>query len=712
MSNESIHPPRPSTPGEAALEIPVKALDRRGVKRIAGCDEPLRGLDLVFLHGLDGDAYETWMADKDDGSTLWPAWLASDFRGQFGVWTVGYAASSSAWVEQSMPLADRGLSLLESMFSNGLGQRPLVFIAHSMGGIVVKQLLRLAVDQGVERYRPIAKMVCGIAFLATPHAGSIIASFAKFVSVIYRTNEHVRDLGRHDSRLSELHGAFLAWVAERRASAAPALPIVCRSYSERREVRGSFLPKGLIVVDASSAEANIPGERAIPLDEDHISIAKPLSRCSPLYQSICAFLKECINAASLGMRTAPSGTQSVDSAGREVLAQVDQRLVACGTELTGSPGHGYRSGAIDRDQQWLERVQSRVIPEHARLFGVHEGFIAWMRRWILGSIVVMALTFGAWFWILRHEDHAPSVDSDVVIESITVDSRLRVSLTHPALAAYRARLSAGISSVVQQGESWRNNPEMDVVPHTDEGGRVERVAILGGGLIPNVGRLPDGNERAAELVLGGGVCIAVFREPGDPLSYRSPYHINRHLLLGQPSRLADLAIATPCVGWRMRRAIAQNNGQSSHLFPAGVQYSLLVAVASLDTVEFCTKRFTLDMSEPSVFATEHTISTLRHLCGAQVFVRPFSATAGDAVLDVDNAQELLLWQRQSVVLLEVVVRLNERYRLRLTPEDAKIVEVPQMFPSKDEPSTVAVWVVHLPKDYPSLLRRLRSNLPP
>jgi hypothetical protein len=48
------------------------------------------------------------------------------------------------------------------------------------------------------------------------------------------------------------------------------------------------------VVDETSAEPNIRGERAIPLDEDHISICKPASRSSPLCESVWRFIEDCL----------------------------------------------------------------------------------------------------------------------------------------------------------------------------------------------------------------------------------------------------------------------------------------------------------------------------------------------------------------------------------------------------------------------------------
>ena len=109
---------------------------------------------------------------------FWPSWIGSDFA-NVGVWTLGYRADVSAWTSESMPLADRGTAILETLANEGIGERPVVFITHSMGGILAKQILRHATSFGVKRWEAIARNTRGIAFLATPHAGADLAGFAE-----------------------------------------------------------------------------------------------------------------------------------------------------------------------------------------------------------------------------------------------------------------------------------------------------------------------------------------------------------------------------------------------------------------------------------------------------------------------------------------------------------------------------------------------------
>ncbi|MEF8697897.1 MAG: hypothetical protein V5B33_01010 [Candidatus Accumulibacter sp. UW20] len=289
-------PPRPTTiPKKKEASMLISRLPdreaRRDLQKIAGCDDPQRRMDVVFVHGLGGDSWTTWMADPDNIGSFWPHWLAEDVGG-LGIWTLGYAASGSKWKEESMPLADRGNQVLDLLYNDDLGQRPLIFITHSMGGIVVKQILRNA-DAGVKRFASILTQTRGIAFIATPHSGANLANFAELVAAIYRTNEHVGELAAHHPRLLELHQWFLNNYLENHS-------LVCRTYCERRELRpeipllGIRLPKGVLVVDATSAEPNIRGEGAIPLDEDHLSICKPANRQAQLYRGMLRFVKDCL----------------------------------------------------------------------------------------------------------------------------------------------------------------------------------------------------------------------------------------------------------------------------------------------------------------------------------------------------------------------------------------------------------------------------------
>lgn len=95
------------------------------------------GVDIVAIHGLNGNAYTTW---KHDNGVLWLRDLLPDAFAGSRVFTYGYSSK----VFQSDSAADlRSFSrnLLNLLNAKSVGQQqPIIFICHSLGGIVCKQV--------------------------------------------------------------------------------------------------------------------------------------------------------------------------------------------------------------------------------------------------------------------------------------------------------------------------------------------------------------------------------------------------------------------------------------------------------------------------------------------------------------------------------------------------------------------------------------------
>ena len=257
-------------------------------------EDKTEGLVLIFVHGLGGDLYGTWMSDPKDRATLWANWVAEDC--DCTTWMLGYDASLSAWKDNAMPLPDQGDSVLDCLDSETkLKNRPLLFIGHSLGGLLIKTVIISGLTKGVARYSKLIKQVHGVVFIATPHNGAELANLAQAVKFSFRTNEQVGDLTLHNAHLRSLHQQFLARYNQS--------PFPVRTFAERNPVS---LDKGLlgnliskVVVDPASAEPHVPNEIAIPLAEDHFSICKPKSRDgegSQIHKSLIAFIREIINS--------------------------------------------------------------------------------------------------------------------------------------------------------------------------------------------------------------------------------------------------------------------------------------------------------------------------------------------------------------------------------------------------------------------------------
>ena len=249
--------------------------------KVANTDDAGRVGDVVFVHGLGGNPREYWMADKDKPETFWPAWIGQDVP-NVGVWSLGYDAAKFAWQGDPLWLVDRAKNALLRLDLKQIGARPVVFVAHSMGGLLVKQMIRHGLDLGNARWKAIADHTKGVCFIATPHSGSDLANYVKFLARFLATNA-VEDLKANDPHLLELnewyrHHAFKRFTTE--------------VYCETRVTGWNKL--GVVVVDRGSADPGIPGVVPNPLEEDHLSICKPVSRESELYEGVLRLVEECL----------------------------------------------------------------------------------------------------------------------------------------------------------------------------------------------------------------------------------------------------------------------------------------------------------------------------------------------------------------------------------------------------------------------------------
>ena len=132
---------------------------------------------IVFVHGLGGNAIDTWRHPRCAADNCWPVWIGED--AECDVWTVGYDGALSGWSQSAMPLPDQGDQVLDRLASEPeLDGRAIVMIGHSMGGLVIKTAIVHAMTKGNAKWRELAKRVCACVFIATPHSGSQLANFA------------------------------------------------------------------------------------------------------------------------------------------------------------------------------------------------------------------------------------------------------------------------------------------------------------------------------------------------------------------------------------------------------------------------------------------------------------------------------------------------------------------------------------------------------
>jgi len=179
-----------------------------------------------------------------------------------------------------MSLPDRASQVLDRMVQAHLGERPLFFICHSLGGLLVKQILRKADDADDDpRRKQVATNTRAVLFLATPHAGATLASLLNAFRQIFGTTVSIDDLRAHDPHLRDLYD----WYRKH----SDGLDIKTVTYFETRPF------KGVTIVSPTSAQAGV-GADAVGLDEDHLSIAKPRDRDAQVCDAARDLLRNCV----------------------------------------------------------------------------------------------------------------------------------------------------------------------------------------------------------------------------------------------------------------------------------------------------------------------------------------------------------------------------------------------------------------------------------
>ncbi|KAL8792252.1 MAG: hypothetical protein Q9195_005131 [Heterodermia aff. obscurata] len=174
-----------------------------------------------------------------------------------------------------------------------VAQTPTIFVAHSMGGLVVKKAYILG--RSTSEYAQIVSNVYGIVFLATPHRG---AQYAKMLNHILSTaplgappKAYIADLDTHSSALQDINEQFRTLCNE------------LSLFSFFETLKTSFGLTKLVIVEKESGILGYPQENSSPLNADHHTICKFTSREDPKYKSVKNILKLWTGRISPGQPT-------------------------------------------------------------------------------------------------------------------------------------------------------------------------------------------------------------------------------------------------------------------------------------------------------------------------------------------------------------------------------------------------------------------------
>jgi len=143
-------------------------------------DSPSADIDICFVHGLTGNRRTTWTARGD--TAPWPQRLLPAKFTTARILTYGYDAYIvRGAVASRNGLSDHARNLLNDLTSarDKNPSRPIIFVAHSLGGLVCKESILLSRFSPEPHLRPLFESTKAIAFMGTPHEGSWMVDWAK-----------------------------------------------------------------------------------------------------------------------------------------------------------------------------------------------------------------------------------------------------------------------------------------------------------------------------------------------------------------------------------------------------------------------------------------------------------------------------------------------------------------------------------------------------
>lgn len=225
---------------------------------------------IVFVHGVMGGADTTFKSEKGE---TWPAILSKDARLSVPayIYSISYRSEPLSKSSNIHEIATRLLARLkDKKFFSDFEQ--VIFVTHSMGGLITKHMLLQLSSQDEIAY----KKVAGVFFLGVPAGGSDLGQLASWIS----RNPQFEDMEPEDLN-TFLQSEEDNWAA------------LLRKRTDKRPYPKTFciyetLSLGAVkVVPRSSAQTGCD-ESPIAFDRNHSDLVKPENEKDEVYEHVLA----------------------------------------------------------------------------------------------------------------------------------------------------------------------------------------------------------------------------------------------------------------------------------------------------------------------------------------------------------------------------------------------------------------------------------------
>ena len=246
---------------------------------------------LVFVHGVFSDSRSSWLFGSEkspETAEYWPELIGRDPRIKgASIYLAGYFSEANAEFYDFDNCADEVFRALKRKHVDGtpsaMSKPRLVFVCHSMGGIVVRYML----EREREAFQDKA---VGLMLLASPSIGSEYADRLTFLTAFYKS-EQGKLLSWKNDILKDLDGKFKDFIHKKRLPAFTGIEGV-ENHFILHPKPGWFPQLGLKPIVSEDSAGRYFGQAKLLPGTDHLSIAKPDSLTHPSHALLVDFLEE------------------------------------------------------------------------------------------------------------------------------------------------------------------------------------------------------------------------------------------------------------------------------------------------------------------------------------------------------------------------------------------------------------------------------------
>ncbi|KAF8241553.1 hypothetical protein K440DRAFT_591862, partial [Wilcoxina mikolae CBS 423.85] len=251
--------------------------------------------DVVAVTGLAGHAFGSWQ-NKNTHKMWLKDFLPKDVRG-FRIMTYGYNSNLVGDVADD-GIVDYRKQFIQTLLNARWGAegRPIIFIGHSMGGILILQALLQCKNGG--QYKHLFDATHAIMFFGTPHQGMEVEELRTMVKDdspgTYSNLEILQQLSEGSNFLdTQRENITNLWDSSSKIE-------ILSFYETRKTKAVGKLPTGgwgrcgpeVDMVKKSSAQLFWPSEHRIPVPYDHTDMVKFGHNEHNTYQTVVRHMNE------------------------------------------------------------------------------------------------------------------------------------------------------------------------------------------------------------------------------------------------------------------------------------------------------------------------------------------------------------------------------------------------------------------------------------